>query len=372
MKSCRLIPALAALVLVVSCGPKTVISGTLKDSPDAKVIVKLLNVNRYQVLDTVKTDAHGSFRYTPEIEAGKPEFIYLFHGDRRIASLLLHQGDRVSVNADTLGNYSVEGSEESLQLQGVEKEYARFLVDMDRLATGDDPASVNKALSRRYVEYYRDRVTYVLSHTKSLTSVPVLFQQVSDGFPVFNQSTDGLLFSAVADSLSKVYPESRYVKALSQEAARRQNAMEIGMRLEKAESIGFLDIDLPTPDARNVKLSEIPAKVTMLYFWSTTAEQKMFNMDALIPIYKEYHDRGFEIYAVALDADKTAWATAVRNQQLPWINVCDTRGASSPYVGLYGVSNLPMAWFLVNGEIDSDATVSDAASIRKYLNNKLK
>ena len=97
----------------------------------------------------------------------------------------------------------------------------------------------------------------------------------------------------------------------------------------------------------------------------------MFNLDALLPIYNDFHGRGFEIYAVSLDVDKTAWASAVRNQKLPWVNVCDTRGSDSPYVNLYGLSSLPSAFFVVNGDLDGDAVVSDAASIRKYLQSKL-
>ena len=109
----------------------------------------------------------------------------------------------------------------------------------------------------------------------------------------------------------------------------------------------------------------------MLYFWATSDEQKLFNMDTLIPIYNEFHGRGFEIYGVSLDVDKSALASVVRAQQLPWINVCDTRGNTSPYINLYGLSTLPTAFFLVDGEMDPNASVSDAASMRKYLQAKL-
>ena len=367
MKTVKILAAALAALTLAACGPKTVIDGTLKDKADADVIVKLLDVNKYQVLDTVRTNAAGAFTYKPELKEGCPEFIYLFYGDRKVASLLLEQGDHVTVTADTLGNYTVEGSEESLLLQEVEGNYAQFLLDMNRLANqGNDPE-----LSRRYVEYYRRSVRYVMEHSKSLTAVPVLFQRVNDGLAVFDQPTDGILFGNVCDSLKTVYPESRYVKALEREAERRTKTLEITQRLMDADEVSYFDIDLPTLDASKAKLSEVDAKVVMLYFWSSTAEQKMFNMDALIPIYNDFHGRGFEIYAVAFDADKTTWATAVRNQQLPWINVCDTRGADSPYLRLYGIKSLPTAYFLVNGEMDGTAAVSDAASIRKYLQSKL-
>lgn len=369
MKTVRLLAFAAAAALLAACGPKTVIDGTLTGKADAPVVVKLLDVNKYQVLDTVRTNAACAFSYKPEIEKGQPEFIYLFYGDRKIASLLLKQGDHVTVTADTLGNYSVEGSEESVLLQEVENDYAQFMTDMGQLVDADDAGA---ELSRRYVDYYRRSVRYVMEHPKSLTSVPVLFHRVNDGLAVFDQPTDGILFGSVADSLKAVYPESRYVAALEREATRRTNLLQINQRLQEANQVGFFDVDLPSLDGTNAKLSDAASsKVTMLYFWATTDEQKLLNMDTLIPVYQEFHDRGFEIYAVSLDVDKSAWATVVRSQQLPWVNVCDTRGNTSPFVSLYGISTLPAAFFLVDGEMDPNASVTDAASMRRYLQAKL-
>lgn len=370
MKSFRVFAVLFAVCVALSCGRnKTVINGVVTDGADKRLTVKVLELNYYRTLDTVRTDAAGAFRFCPEIKKGNPEFIYIFYGDRRIASLLLDGGDNVRVETDTLGAYSVFGSEESQLLQNVENSYASFIRDMSRILLTE--STPDAALSRRFVEYYRDRMTYVMTHSHSLTVVPVLFQQVNETLPVFSQPTDGIMMRTICDSLRSVYPESRYVAALEAEAVSRMNAMELGNRIAGADVVGYIDIDLPGMDGTNIKLSEVDAPVIMLYFWASTAQQKMFNMDALIPIYNEFHPRGLEIYAVSLDSDKSAWAAAVRNQNLQWVNVCDIRSAYSPYVSSYGVTDLPMAWFIVNGEIDPDARVSDAESIRQYLRRKL-
>lgn len=369
MRSFKLLAAAALVLLTAACGKNTAIVGNLHEGADKEVIVKLLDVNRFQVLDTVKADAKGDFQYKLNIAKGKPEFIYLFYGDRQIASLLLSKGDKVKVNTDTLGVYSVEGSDESLKLQQVEKDYAAFMKEMQRIL--DKEYDVDAALSRCYINYYRDRVKYVVGNSHSLTVVPVLFQQVNPGLPVFSQNTDGILFNSICDSLKTRYPESRYVKALEKEAQRRINMLDFANRVKDAQEVGYVDINLPSMDGKAVKLSESLGKVTMVYFWSSTAEQKMFNLDGLLPLYEEFHKKGFEIYAVSLDSDKAAWAAAVRNQNLPWINVCDTRGAQSPYVTSYGIGTLPMVWFIVNGEVDTQATVSKAGDIRSYLKKKL-
>lgn len=366
----RLIAGALLCAAVISCdNGNTTVSGILKDGPEKDLVVKMLDVNHFQVLDTLKTDADGAFSYSLDLQEGQPEFVYLFYGDRQVASLLLEKDDIVLVETDTLGAYSVQGSEESLNLQKVENAYNACVRDLSRILA--NPLLGDAALSRRYISYYRDRVAYVLSHPHSLTVVPVFFQQLNDGLPVFSQPTDGLLMRNIADSLATTYPDSRYVKALRKEAERRMNQLELNSRIGQAQEVGFLDMELPGVDGKKVKLSQSLSKVTMVYFWATTAEQKMFNLDALVPIYEEFHPKGLEIYAVALNTDKTTWGAAMRNQKLPWVNVCDIRGTDSPYVYTYGVTSIPMAWFIVDGEIDPDAAVRNAADLRAYLRKKL-
>ena len=124
-------------------------------------------------------------------------------------------------------------------------------------------------------------------------------------------------------------------------------------------------------EGKNIKLSDVESPVTLLYFWSSTAEQKMFNITSLVPLYEEFHPKGLEIYSVCLDTDKTTWAAAVRNQKLPWVNVCDTRGVQSPYIGSYGIGALPMMWMLDGEEIDASFQARSVDEIRRYLRRKL-
>ncbi len=206
--------------ILFSCDPeKTYINGVLKDGPESELVVKLLDVNRFQVLDTLKTEEDGAFSYTMDIKEAQPEFVYLYYKDRQVASLLLQKGDVVVVETDTLGAYRVEGSDETLLLQKVENAYNACVRDISRIIT--NPLRGDAAISRRYVAYYRDRVQYVLSHPYSLTVVPVFFQKINDGLPVFAQPTDGLLMRNICDSLKTVYPDSKYVKALEKEAEKR-------------------------------------------------------------------------------------------------------------------------------------------------------
>ena len=374
----RIFAIAAATVFAAACSNGAKVEGVLDGAASSDVVVKLLNINRYEILDTVRTDASGKFVCKVAVEEGQPEFIYLFHNDVKVASLLLEAGDKVAVEADTLGNFTVEGSEESLKLAQVEKDYAdafaRLNTLADRMASASDKENeaLRKELGQEYVNYYRSCVRYVMNNRSSLTVVPVFFQNFGTELPVFGQTTDAILFRDAADSLEAIYPDSRYVKALRTEADRRFGYLELTSRLESADEIGYPDIELPDIQANKIKLSEVDSPVVMVYFWSAAdASQKMFNLDVLKSVYDTYHKKGFEIYQVSMDVDKARWARVVKEQNLPWINVCDSRGAQSPYALMYNLAALPATYIICDDAL-VDGQVVDEKSLRRLLDDLLK
>ena len=369
---------LAATVMAASCSTKAVVNGTVASAPSDEVIVKLLDINKYEILDTVATDAAGKFNYKVEVAAGQPEFVYVFYKDTKIASLILEAGDNVTVEADTLGNYTVAGSEESTKLAQVEKDFAASLLKLSDLAVKLETASekeakeISREMGQEYVRYYRDRVKYIMQNSRSLTVVPVLFQNFSADLPVFSQNTDAIHFRSIADSLELAYPESKYVKALRKEADLRYKYLELQSQIDNAREVSYVDIELPDVNGKTRKLSEIDSKVVVVQFWNAADQsQKMFNQDILKPVYEDYHKKGLEIMQVSLDVDKAIWAKAVKDQKLPWISVCDSRGAMSPYVGLYNVQVTPSMFILNEGEL-VDGQVVDEKSFRQLLNKLLR
>ena len=375
----KILSCAAALALAVSCGRTAKITAVVADAPSSDVVVKLLDVNRFEVLDTVTLDQTGKFTYKVDVEKGQPEFIYLFRGETRLAALILKEGDNVTVTADTTGKCTIEGSEESVKLAEVEREYSAAMAKMTSLAYRIDEAinpkyadELRNELGREYISYYRSRIKYVMENSHSLSVVPIFFQVIGTDLPLFAQTTDAIHMRNVADSLATVYPESKYVKALRQEADKRFGYLSLQNRIKSATEVAYPEIELPDLNGQKRKLTEVDAKVVMLAFWTAeAAEQKMFNLDILKPVYEEFHSKGFEIYQVSLDVDKGLWAQVVKEQQLPWISVCDSRGAASDYVALYNLPGVPAFFIIANGEL-VDGSVIDEKSLRNILRKYLK
>ena len=374
----RLIVLAAGALFAVACGRTAKIDAVIADAPSSQVLVKVLKSSALETVDTVTCDEAGKLSYKLDIEKGQMEFVYLYYGDKRIVSLLLKQGDKVNVQADTLGNYQVAGSEESAKLAEVEKDYVAFLqrihslnAQVDNAIDEDHSLALRQAMGQEYLSYYRNRVMYVMANCRSMTVIPVLYQTLGENLPVFGQSTDAIHFKNAADSLALEYPESKHVKALAKEAERRLGYLNMEALINSAEQIGYPDIELPDLQGQKRKLSGIDAKVVMIHFWTAASvEQKMFNLDVLKPLYEEYHNKGFEIYQVALDADKGLWANVTKQQKPQWVSVCDSRGSLSPYIATYNLPALP-AFFIIKDGALVDGSVVDEASLRKLLNTLL-
>ena len=363
MKNYKIIALAFAALAMVSCGERATIKGVVEGAGGKQLSVRQLDLNRLSVLDTVKLGKDGSFTYKLPVRKAQPEFVYLYYGDTQVGSFLLETGETASMAADTLGNYSIEGSEGSVKLAGVSRKYSDFLNAMEKNV--DDAASLN----RIYLSHYRECVKYVMTNTKSLTVIPVLFENVSDGYPVFMQPTDAIFFQNALDSLKTVYPDSRYVKALETETQARVRTMALNTAISNASENSFPELSLPDMKGKNVSLSGVDAKVILVHFWDASdAAQKMYNVETLLPIYNEFHSRGFEIYSVCLSTDKAEWGSTVVAQKLPWINVNDAKGVRCPAVTLYSVATLPSSLLIVDGELETNtANITDLASFKREL-----
>ncbi len=360
MRNCRLFLLPCLLAALVSCSRGVRVEVTLDAPAASQLTLRQLDMNVYRILDTLTTDRRGRVVFKPQVAPGQPEFFYLFYGEKRIASLLLEAGDRVRLKADTLGRYSVSGSPQSDTLRVSEKAYADFITAF--AATQD-----GKELGAIYVQHYRECVRRIVANAHSLVVIPILYERISEQTPVFHRSTDAVLFKAAADSLTAVYPESRYVKALQKEADRRSRQLEMQLQIGAAPEVDYPDLEMTDMRGEKCRLSSLKAKAILLHFWtSEDPAQRMFNLDTLMPLYEEYHARGLEIYSVCLDTDKVRWGSVVSAQKLPWVNVNDGRGAASNAVVLYNVQTLPATFVLADGEL-LKKTIGGTSALRREL-----
>lgn len=338
----------------VACGKRdtAVVDLDVHGADSKEIVVSKLAVNEMKIVDTIKTNASGKGSFEVKPEDGSPNFYYVSYNRRKLASLILKPGDKVKISVDTLGqNLSVSGSDESVLLKGIEDELVKAISRFDSLSTALVSAmetgreveanALRLELGKLYVKKKQASIRSIMTNPHSFTNITVLYQQFTENLPIFADSKDALFFKRVYDSLQPVYPNSMYVRALKSEVDKMENLMAFSERLSAAGETDFPSITLPDVNSNKISLSSLVGHPFVLVFCSMQdVNQKLYNQD-LLEIYNKYKSQGLEIYQVCVDTDKTAWATAVKDQKLPWITVCDGLGAASPAISSYNVSKVP-------------------------------
>jgi peroxiredoxin len=375
-----------AALMAASCTKSNtaVVDAHIEGADNKLVMVAQLSVNQMKLVDTVRTDSKGTFKSEFAVSEETPNFYYIAYNGRRLASLVLKSGDKVKVTADTLGkNVTIEGSEESVLMQkyetGLTSAIAQFEATSSELGKAmevrDDAAvqNLNAQLSRLYVKYKQDMIKSIMQNPYAFANVQALYQSLMPGLPIFGGENDHFLFQRVHDSLQTLYPNSVYVKSLQEQIKAAQDLKLLASRIENADETSFPNISLPDINAKNVDLSSLEGRPFILMFWTVAdPNQKMFNND-LMEIYNKYKSAGLEIYQVSIDTDKTAWATAVKEQNLPWISVCDGKGAASIAVATYNVTAIPsMFVFNRKGDIVASNDLFSKSKVEEAVKKALR
>lgn len=347
-----LVAAAASVLASCSSNENAVIELNVPGAGGKEVVLSKLQVNTIAIVDTLDLDANGNAKGKVNVKADDPDFFYLSYNQKRLASLLLKGGDRVKVSVDTLGGgLNVTGSDETSRLIEIEKtiydasaKFDAFSTEIaDALEKNDTERikEIQVELSKFFVNYKRGALAQMMKQPASLSNIMLLYQRFSDELPLFGDVHDLVYFRSIHDSLKQSLPNSKYVRALKEEVDKYQKAFEFNNKLTLAGELAFPEIEMADTKGQNRKMSELLGKPFILVFWTSTIDQqKMFNHD-LKELYSKYNPKGLEIYQVSADVDKTQWATVVKEQALPWINVCDGRGTACVALNTYAVTQLP-------------------------------
>lgn len=375
-----------AALMAVGCSKNNgaQINAKIEGANNAEVVLYQLAVNQIKPIDTLKTSADGTVKCAVSMPDAQPEFYYLVYKGNKLASLILKAGDKVNVTVDTLGKgLTVEGSEESVLLGQYEKGLAKVSAEFEAMAVQMNAAlaekdnkeamQINQQMSKVYVDYRKGLVKSIMENPYSFANVNALYHSIAQQLPVFSAENDFLLFQRVHDSLATLYPSSVYMKSIEGQILSSKNTMEIVDKINQAGEISFPNLSLPDINAKNVELSSLEGKPFILMFWTITEpSQKMFNNE-LKEVYSKYRNSGLEVYQVSLDSDKTAWAASVKEQELPWISVCDGKGVMSPSVSAYNVTSIPtMFVFNAKGDIVAKGNLTGKGEIEAAIKKAVK
>lgn len=111
----------------------------------------------------------------------------------------------------------------------------------------------------------------------------------------------------------------------------------------------------PTPEGNELALKDVLGKVTLVDFWAAWCRPCRVENPNIVKVYKEYHDKGFNIIQVSLDrpGQKDKWIQAIEEDNLgQWNHVSNLMFWQDPIAAEYGIRAIPAAFLLdENGKI---------------------
>ena len=108
------------------------------------------------------------------------------------------------------------------------------------------------------------------------------------------------------------------------------------------------DFTAPNPQGKQITLSEIKGKVTIVDFWASWCKPCRIENPNLVKLYDKYHSKGLEIISVSLERanQKDIWIEAINKDQLNWYNVSNLKFWQDPIAQSYSVNSIPATFIL--------------------------
>jgi thiol-disulfide isomerase/thioredoxin len=106
------------------------------------------------------------------------------------------------------------------------------------------------------------------------------------------------------------------------------------------------EIALSQPSGERLALSSLRGKYVLIDFWASWCGPCRRENPNVIKTYARFKDKGFEIFGVSLDQDKSAWLKAIEADKLVWKHVSDLQYWNSVAAQAYQVSAIPMTFML--------------------------
>jgi len=127
------------------------------------------------------------------------------------------------------------------------------------------------------------------------------------------------------------------------------------------------EVALPAVNGDTLKLSSLKGKVVLLDFWASWCGPCRVANKGLVKLYGKYKSKGFEIFGVSFDKDKSDWRKAIAKDKITWLQVNDDGGWEAPTAISWGIDAIPTSYL-----IDQNGKLIAMDLTGKELEKKLK
>jgi peroxiredoxin len=346
-----------SIVLLFSCKPSTSNSDV-----EYEVIVKADGVYdglRAYLLKTengrnkTATDTaivfNGAFRFKGNINGAEMRTLTI-DGVRGQTSFFIEPGlINVKLYKDSIHTSKVEGTYNNSVFNDYKNKYQEKIEAVEAIKT----EFLN---SKQDVEVLKKLQTTGDSLRSQLKNFGYEFIETNNNSDFSLYILDGLTSQKgfdleLADSAFKTIETSIKTKNESNQLISNRIKQKIESSPNKGKiKIGMQapDFSAPNPEGKQVTLSDIKGKVTIVDFWASWCKPCRIENPNLVKLYDKYHSKGLEIISVSLERgnQKAFWIEAIKKDQLNWYNVSNLKFWQDPIAQAYSVNSIPATFIL--------------------------
>ncbi len=360
------IPVTLILLVLAACKPETAkytINADINGA--AGRYIKVIDMTMPGLpLDSIELDMGGKFTF--EKKTNQPgDYIFYFNNPNYIRlTPLPHEIITVTGNISNLvESTKIKGSAESEQVLEVIKHHYRSVLVIDtlnaffmknQLNPGIDTiverlTRIGDSVINSEKQYFED---FIKKNPGTFASYIALSQKFMPNYNLFTLKNDLPYFEMVDTALLRRFDTIDIVKMMDAYIAHGK----LSLKQRTSENSGSMinkqapEISLPNVYGDTLSLSMLKGKYVLVDFWGSWCRPCRKQNENLRNAYRTYRYKGFEIFQVALERDKTDWKNTIREDKLYWKNqVSELKYMDSNTAREYNVKALP-ANFLINPE----------------------
>jgi peroxiredoxin len=140
----------------------------------------------------------------------------------------------------------------------------------------------------------------------------------------------------------------------------KAEADDLNQLMKLAEGAPAPKISGKTLDGKPFDKSSVSdKKVILVEFWQANSDVSKLNHVKLLNAYSDLlANKNFTVISVSMDTKRDEWINAIQQQKLPWIQVSDLQGQTSPNMLDWAVSTIPTYdlvdgnWHIIKRDVD--------------------